>query len=146
MVTSTLGLAFEHTLTAPLQQILDADFDSIQRIEALPPGVQKLLPSGMANPNEGFNAMDVMDGKPSRRLILAGHYSKCDFVCYEHGGYGYHLHLLIFTNGNEGTQRIFEGSIFKDAKDAATMADVKRLIQSGEVHDETKQYEKHPEF
>lgn len=116
------------------------------RIEKLPAGVRKLLPVGMANPNEGFDATDVVSGKPSRRLIIAGHSSKCDFVCYEHGGIGYHLHLVIFSNGNEGIHLVFEGRMLKNAKDAATVADIKSLIRSGDIPDETAQCEKHPGY
>ena len=133
-------------LSTPLQQVLDTEFDTIARIEKLPTGVRKLLPVGMANPTEKFDATDIDTGKPSRRLIVAGHSSRCDFVCYEHGGIGYHLHLVIFSNGSVGTHRIFEGRMLKDAKDAATVVDIKRLIRSGDIPDETKQCEKHPGY
>jgi hypothetical protein len=133
-------------ISAPLQQVLDTDFDTVVTVEKLPAGVRKLLPVGMANPNEGFDATDVDTGKASRRLIVAGHSSKCDFVCYEHGGMGYHLHLVIFSDGNNETHRIFEGRILKDAKDAATVAEIKTLIRSGDVPDETKACEKHPGY
>jgi hypothetical protein len=133
-------------ISAPLRQMLDTDFDAIVSIEKLPADVRKLLPAGMVNPNEGFDATDVVTGKASRRLIVAGHSSKCDFVCYEHGGYGYHLHLVIFSDENRVAHRIFEGRILKDAKDAATVSEIKALIRIGDVPDETKECEKHPSY
>jgi hypothetical protein len=133
-------------LSAPLQQVIDTEFETVVRIEKLPYHVRKLLPSGMANPNEEFDATDVATGRPSRRLIIAGHSSQCDFVCYEHGGMGYHLHFVVFSEGKKGVQRVFEGRMLKNAKDAATVADIKSLIRSGSIPDETAQCEKHPGY
>jgi hypothetical protein len=124
--------------------VLDTDFDTIARVEKLPAGVRKLLPIGMANPNEGFDATDVDHGRASRRLIVAGDSAKCDFVCYEHGGIGYHLHLVIFVDRIMGTKRVFEGRIQSEAVDAATIADIKTLIRSGKIPDDTKGCKKNP--
>ncbi len=133
-------------ISAILQQVLDTNFETIVRFQKLPDDVQKLLPAQLANPNEKFDATDLTSGKPSRRLIAAGHSAKCDLVCYEHGGAGYHIHLVVFNSDKRGTQRVFEGSLLKDSKDAATVANIKNLIQSGTMTDVTKLYEEHPEF
>jgi hypothetical protein len=132
-------------LSAPLQQVLDSEFTTIVSIKDLPVGVRRRLPHGIANPHEPFDATDVPTGNASRRLIVAGHSSKRDFVCYEQGGFGYHLHLVIFSSGTIITHRLFEGYILKESEDAATVADIKSLIQSGEVRDATTEWKKHPD-
>ena len=59
---------------------------------------EKFAGEKLANPDEKFNPSDVIDDNlPQRRLVFAGNSSNSWFVCYEHGGYGLHCHLIIFS-------------------------------------------------
>jgi hypothetical protein len=68
-----------------------------------PPGVigefcSAHFPGGIAAVGEPFNATDVVDrGKPDRRIVAYLVTSSTSYVWYEHGGRGYHQHLVRFN-------------------------------------------------
>ncbi len=50
----------------------------------------------LANVDEPFNPTDVLDERPNRRLVLAGHAGTLWFIAYERGGYSHYLKLVVF--------------------------------------------------
>ena len=50
----------------------------------------------LAAPKEPFEATDIVSGRPSRRFLLAGQAQASWFIAYEHGGFGHHIHLVVF--------------------------------------------------
>jgi hypothetical protein len=61
----------------------------------------------MANPKEKYQATDVVDGRmlKERRLIFWAQCGDDFYLVYEHGGYGYHKHAILFRQLN-GTYHI----------------------------------------
>lgn len=55
------------------------------------------FPDGIAAKGQPFNATDVIEeGRPSRRIVAYLVTSSASFLWYEHGGRGYHQHLVRF--------------------------------------------------
>jgi hypothetical protein len=71
--------------------------------ETLPPVIQAFcdmaFAGAIAGKAEKFNATEVVEkGVPSRRIlgyVVGDHYA---YLWYEHGGRGYHQHLVKFSN------------------------------------------------
>lgn len=85
----------------------------------------------LANPGERFNSTDLIDARyPTRRLVLAGGDSRSWFVSYEHGGRGYHRHLVIFTQ-SDGRPRLTYARTFLSG--AATLDELRLLVGKGEM-------------
>ncbi len=68
-----------------------------------PPGViaafcAKLLHGDIAAKDEPFNSTDIVEkGVPTRRIVDYFVTSATSFLWYEHGGRGYHQHLVKFN-------------------------------------------------
>jgi hypothetical protein len=56
----------------------------------------------MANPKEKYQATDVVDGRMlrERRLIFWALCGDDFYLVYEHGGHGYHKHVILFRRLN----------------------------------------------
>jgi len=90
-------------------QFTAKEFTSPATVQSFPEELRSALfaflkTSRFANPGEKFNATDVIvnESLPGRRLIIAGISDELAFVCYEHGGYGKHNHIILFrrTDGH----------------------------------------------
>src|SRR5713226_1015054 len=75
---------------AEIGRVLSGSFNLIKRVEELPEAVRRVylsgdgVGSGMANPDEKYNATDVADLKlPGRRLVVGGQRENLIFVHYE---------------------------------------------------------------
>ena len=56
------------------------------------------FPEGIAAKGEAFNATDAMErGQPFRRIVAYMVSSSTSLIWYEHGGRGYHQHLVRFN-------------------------------------------------
>jgi hypothetical protein len=93
---------------SPEQAFLTAKYSLVTTVARIPPAVLTYLSARMkhdarlANPEERFNSTDIIDTRyPMRRLVLAGVESRSWFVSYEHGGRGYHRHLVVFTRSGD---------------------------------------------
>jgi hypothetical protein len=63
----------------------------------LPPAVESFrvtLNGDISPPRGRFNATDVVDGKPTRRILGYQVGESSVLLWYEHGGRGYHQHLV----------------------------------------------------
>jgi hypothetical protein len=94
------------------------NYKMVYRIEEISENVRTILLNNfrnekIANPNEKFNSTDVIvDDAPQRRLVFTGDWRDCWFVCYEHGGRGYHCHLIMFSVENKKVQVKSNGVYF----------------------------------
>lgn len=75
---------------------------SVYGAEALPPAVKGFcalaFAGKIANKGQAFNATDVIDkGVPQRRVIDYVVDEHVAYLWYEHGGRGYHQHLVEFS-------------------------------------------------
>jgi hypothetical protein len=87
----------------------------------------------MAEPNEKFNATDVLDEDlPSRRFITGGFSKDYAFVFYEHGGYGYYQPLVIMKRYSGKSELIFMGTPWT-LKQIKSLEDLKSIIKTGEI-------------
>lgn len=119
----------EEAINAPLAKLnkknkelikfLSTDYQVVYKTEEIQSNIlnalyEKFAGKKIANPDEEFNPTDVIydENIPQRRLVFAGSSSNSWFVCYEHGGYGYHCHLIIFSTEKEKVQIMFNGSHF----------------------------------
>ena len=96
-----------------LLRIPDGEFSAIEKVEALPTPVKTALAATfgqsslkMANPGEPFNATDVMDSYPTRRLIFAGCTKERCLVHYEKGGRGQQYLAILFKLDDKGNADI----------------------------------------
>jgi len=63
----------------------------------------------MAEPNEPFNATDLIsEPLPSRRFTVGGYLKDRAFVVYESGGYGYNQKIIVLAR-NENVDILFFG-------------------------------------
>ena len=71
-------------------------------MSGLPPEVQAALtslcrePCVFADAGARWNATDVLDGSPRRRMISVNHAGSKWVIEYEHGGIGLHNHRVVF--------------------------------------------------
>jgi hypothetical protein len=88
---------------AEVQRFRDATWTEVRQLADVAPGVLLALrerigkDSRIADVGGAFDATDVVTGKPRRRLVVAGHSDERWFICYEHGGRGHHLVLVMFA-------------------------------------------------
>jgi len=92
----------------------------------------------IADRGEPFRATDVVDGNPARRLVVAGRAERRWFVCYEAGGIGHHLMLVVFdTDAASPTlamlARGFAGQHDDAAGWKADISDLKKAIAAGRL-------------
>jgi hypothetical protein len=89
-------------------QILVGDFSAINAVEKLPKKVraflaemfgQKLLE--LANPGQKYQATDVGEDGPVRRLVFAGISARKCFVYYERGGRGHGYFVIVLRIGSQ---------------------------------------------
>ena len=106
-------------------------------VEQIPPAVMADLSARMkhdprlANPGERFNRTDVVDPRyPMRRLVLAGLGARSWFVSYEHGGRGYHRHLVVYAQ-RDGRPTVAYAGTF--GSDAATLEELRQLVRNGQI-------------
>lgn len=85
-----------------LTQFLEQKWKVVSSIRDVDPAVVNVLRSRFGRDNrlsdvgEPFNPTDVVDRRPNRRLVLAGHSGSKWFIAYERGGYTHYLKLVIF--------------------------------------------------
>jgi len=113
---------------AAVEDILSADYTRANTVDQIPWVVLTALLGLMehdprlASPGEPFNATDIVDSDlATRRLVFAAGTSASWLIYYEHGGGGYHRHLVVFTlAGNSAVCRCV-GGVGKDLKDFAAL-------------------------
>ena len=86
-----------------LANLLNDDYQVTRLISEIDNRVLRLLISRFRGENEiaafgeDFEASDFnLVSGPSRRLLVAGEVADKWFVAYEHGGRGYHHHIVVF--------------------------------------------------
>lgn len=94
----------------------EVPFVEIRAVKELPEQLMKdfwrstpaLPPLAFANPNEEFQATDVLGGRrlPWRRLILGGRSPRITYIYYEKGGRGLSRHAFIACS-QPGVTRLF---------------------------------------
>ena len=106
-------------------------------VEQIPPGVMADLSARMkhdprlANPGERFNRTDVVDPRyPMRRLVLAGLGARSWFVTYEHGGRGYHRHLVVYAQRDGRPMLAYAGTF---GSEAATLEELRQLVRNRQI-------------
>jgi hypothetical protein len=150
-ITIILLIIFSSTLISAKDlssgenKFINSNFNELKSLEELPRGLQKYLSEnikGKISPIDGpFQATDVVtDPKvPTRRLILAGKYENTYFIWYEHGGYGYHHHIVVVEEEASNINLIYAARPFN----AKSLSDIRELIISGKLSDETQEVQKH---
>lgn len=126
-----------------LSELVATDYPLVSRVDDIPAGVRAALfglmkdDSRLANPGERFNSTDVVDRRfPMRRLIVAGGSPTLWFVCYEHGGFVYVRHLVIFGVQGDKVELRFSGSI--EAK-VTSLRDIRKAVRDGYVTDDPRE-------
>jgi uncharacterized membrane protein len=112
------------------------------KVQQIPPAVMADLSARMkhdprlANPGERFNRTDVVDPRyPMRRLVLVGLGARSWFVSYEHGGRGYHRHLVVYAQRDGRPALAYAGTF---ASDAATLEELRRLVDNKQITEGTE--------
>jgi hypothetical protein len=85
----------------------------------------------MANPNQDFQKTDVIGkkGLKDRRLVF-WHQCNNEFILvYEHGGWGYHKHVIQINKTSEGYSVVRNLTAMK----ASTLDDVKQILAEGKT-------------
>ena len=124
------------------------NFRRLDRLEQLPEPIRNNLfshfgkgepglKSPIANPNESFNPGDAIDVRyPMRRLVFAGSGETLWFAYYEHGGYGFHYHLVIYQRGS--TEPVFSGTFVptragRYREPPSTIDELKQWFNAGDI-------------
>src|SRR4030095_3386022 len=94
--------------------------------------------SRLANPGEPFDATCLVSGKPSRRLVLAGHYEARWFVAYEVGGFLHYLVLAVFDAEPQPPQPVLLAQASAGKHDdrhgwRASLEDLRKALKKGRM-------------
>ena len=83
-------------------------WEPVTSLQQIPARLRTFLPIRVGSDNRisdrggPFNGTDVVDGRPQRRFVLGGRSGDRWFVCFEQGGRGHHLVLMVYdTTPNE---------------------------------------------
>jgi len=93
---------FSRNPRAEAQKFQDAKWTEVRRLSDIDPVVMRALQermgkgSAFSDVGGPFDATDIGTGKPRRRLVIGGYSGERWFVCYEKGGRGHHLVLVVF--------------------------------------------------
>src|SRR5262245_40596960 len=116
---------------------LTEQYTLVGTVQQIPPAVIADLSARMqhdprlANPGERFNRTDVVDSRyPMRRLVLAGLGARSWFVSYEHGGRGYHRHLVVYAQRDGRPMLAYAGTFVSEA---ATLEELRRLVSNTQI-------------
>jgi hypothetical protein len=116
---------------------LTEQYALVTTVQQIPPAVMADLSARMkhdprlANPGERFNRTDVVDPRyPMRRLVLVGLGARSWFVSYEHGGRGYHRHLVVYAQRDGRPTLAYAGTFVSDA---ATLEELRRLVDNKQI-------------
>lgn len=88
---------------------LRARMTEVASLHGLPSPVLQLLGAGpsdsgrIADRGADFNATDVHNGLPARRLVAASVSPDCVTVTVEHGGIAHYYRTLVFLKSADGT-------------------------------------------
>lgn len=92
---------------SPLRAIVYGQTTGVGRLVELPQPVLGIIIAGLrydpriADAGEQWEATDViMTNAPCRRFVAAAHVGEAWAMLYEHGGRGYHQHLVIVEDGS----------------------------------------------
>jgi len=102
--------------TIELQRFVDAQWTEVQRLKDVDAAVLgDLYPriggaDWISDRGGPFQAGDIRTGEPMRRFVLGGRSSDRWFVCYEQGGLGHHLVLVIFQDHRSGLLTTIRGA------------------------------------
>ena len=106
LIAAVLALAVEAAAASP--EFSGAQFERIGSLQSLPTFMSAALKAtlhgeAVADAGAPYDATDVLsgDGRPRRRLVFAGRGANMWFVYYEHGGRGYHRHVVVFAVAGE---------------------------------------------
>ena len=119
-------------------------FNEILVVDKLPKVMksylEKRIDNGIAPIGGKFRATDTVfdPSLPTRRLKLAGYRDNVWFIWYEHGGIGFHQHLVIFNISNGQLELLYTARPF-----ANNLNELKQKLASGTVKDETLVANKH---
>ena len=158
----------ETGLEGVLSTFLHTEFQPLHSFDDLPESIQEYLGrrterftgeysglGGIADPGQPFNRTDDIEQHvPFRRMVLAGVGAGLTYICYEHGGFGYHHHLAIFR---EGEADLLFASRFNapirtrwplpwraepfSSPAVRDVQELKRIVQCGAVANETEEIE-----
>jgi hypothetical protein len=112
---SSAGAALD---TSPLLVFAEQPVQGVGGLADLPASIRSLLearlPHGIAAVGARYNATDYItdESLPSRRLLGAGRTGALWFVWYEHGGRGYHQHLVLLRPGGTSSAEVVASAIF----------------------------------
>jgi hypothetical protein len=125
------------TSQSPLDTIVCSNCESAASVGRIPASVRTALFNLMkydprlADRDERFNATDLVDDRlPMRRLVFAGGTATAWFVYYEHGGIGYHRHLVIFALERDLAECVYSCQVQPDVKNVSQL---KHAISKGQV-------------
>jgi hypothetical protein len=117
-------------------RFMAGDWTEVRRLPDVDAVVLKELGSriggtgAMSDAGGPFNPSDVRTGEPTRRFVLAGRSGDRWFVCYERGGLGHHLVLVIFDTSGFGARPVLLAR--GDARwpwSRLTVADLRRALR-----------------
>ena len=113
---------------SPVAAILTAEAVDTKSVHQIPaPVVARLLSlmkhdPRLASAGEAFNATDVVwPNRAMRRLVLARGNSSSWLVYYEHGGRGYHRHLVVFSVAHDSAECRCVGNVAIEVADSAAL-------------------------
>ena len=104
--------------TPPLLAFAEQPVQPVGGLTDLPASIRSLLktrvPEGIAAVGAPYNATDHItdESLPSRRLLGAGRTGALWFIWYEHGGRGYHQHLVLLSSGGSSSAEVVTSAIF----------------------------------
>jgi hypothetical protein len=98
--------------------------------------LQKTVWGKMADPNQPFNAGDVIEAndiRPSRRFITGGFSDDRAFIFYEQGGFAFNTKLIVMRR-NRSVDFVFFGFCWENA---SSLEQLKEVIKKGHIEDKT---------
>jgi len=123
-----------------LKEFVNTNFESVYSTKQFPIsiGADKI----MANPDENYNATDVVDTRlSSQRLIFAGKSDSLFFVYYEQGGIGYSRKLILIRHHSDKYITVWVGWTLFNRKN--NIKDLKAAVIKSTIMSESEFIKNH---
>src|SRR4051812_8204938 len=129
---------------AEVQGFRSATWTEVRRLADIDPVVMRALQEHMgkgtafADVGGAFDATDIVTGKPRRRLVFGGYSGERWFICYEKGGRGHHLVLVVFDKTGDVLRPVLLARGGAGKHDdihgwRVDLADLRRALSGGEL-------------
>ena len=151
----SVSILYADDLSEGAKIFVETEFNTLDSFEMLPEAVVKYLMDKIDEPispiGGPFRATDVVitpPDIPSRRLMYLGEANDVFIIWYEHGGRGYHHHVVLLRikdaeEASDDEDQVTPIFLARPLFNAEDMVELKQRISDGTIQDEKEQILEH---